>query len=341
MAAKPIILPDAYSGETNWEQWLLHFNDCADVNSWDAANKLKFLRVRLTGRAQTVFHRLSDTDKASFDDAVLALEAHFEPKGKRELYLADFSTRTKRLTETWVEYADELRGLVEKAYPDLSAAAHEQLALTQLFNSITDPQVVLAVKQKNPKSLSEAVTATLQIECILTSTRVASTSSPKDEPVSLPAHSVSQDDRLLELIAKLSDKIDNMATQTRQPRYNNRPRPAQQRPVSGLPDSSQTPRRPVVCFRSTTLCAVLNDTVRIPPYSELETLAFVNDFACESGIWLVEDNLSTSKRLNSTVARAIVTPNNHIVVRLINLANTPATIYKGTRVTSDNHSLIT
>ena len=36
--------------------------------------------------------------------------------------------------------------------------------------------------------------------------------------------------------------------------------------------------------RSTTLCAVLNDTVRIPPYSELETLALVNDFAHESGI---------------------------------------------------------
>ena len=136
--------------------------------------------------------------------------------------------------------------MVEKAYPDLNAAAHEQLALTQLFNSITDPQVVLPVKQKNPKSLSEAVTATLQIECILTSTRVATTSSPKDKPVSLPAHSVSQDDRLLELITKLSDKIDNMA---RQPRYNNRPRPAQQGPISGLRDSSQTPRRPIVCFR--------------------------------------------------------------------------------------------
>ena len=86
--------------------------------------------------------------------------------------------------------------------------------------------------------------------------------------------------------------------------------------------------------RSTPLCAVLNDTVRIPPYSELETLALVNDFAHESGIWLVEDSLSTSKRLSSTVARAIVTPNHHIVVRLINPANTPATIYKGTRIAS-------
>uniref|UniRef100_A0A1X7TFY0 Reverse transcriptase domain-containing protein n=1 Tax=Amphimedon queenslandica TaxID=400682 RepID=A0A1X7TFY0_AMPQE len=80
MASKPIILPDSFSGESNWEQWLLHFNDCADVNQWDADNKLRFLKVRLTGRAQSVFHRLPDTDKASFQAAVVALEAHFEPK---------------------------------------------------------------------------------------------------------------------------------------------------------------------------------------------------------------------------------------------------------------------
>lgn len=63
--------------------------------------------------------------------------------------------------------------------------------------------MVLAVKQKNPKSLAEAVTATLQTECILAATRVASTSPHRDDPVSIPAHSVSQqDDRLLDLITE-------------------------------------------------------------------------------------------------------------------------------------------
>lgn len=82
MATKPIILPDTYSGDCNWEQWILHYKDCATVNAWSDDEKLSFLGVRLTGRAQAVFHRLPDGDKASFSAAVQALEAHFEPKGK-------------------------------------------------------------------------------------------------------------------------------------------------------------------------------------------------------------------------------------------------------------------
>ena len=37
---------------------------------------------------------------------------------------------------------------------------------------------------------------------------------------------------------------------------------------------------------------------------------------------------------NIIVARAIVIPDNHIIVRLINPTNTPATIYKNTKIAS-------
>ena len=85
-----------------------HCADCAEVNGWTDAQKLSFLKVRLTGHAQGVFHRLSDTDKASYVAATAAVTAHFEPKEKRELYLANFSTRNKKPSETWIEYGEEL-----------------------------------------------------------------------------------------------------------------------------------------------------------------------------------------------------------------------------------------
>ena len=108
------LLPNLYSRESNWEQWLLH---CASVNSWDDDKKLSFLlKVHLTGRVQAVFRRLPDVDKNSFDTVVKALEAHFEPKGKRELYLAEFTTCTKKLSESWLTHGEEIQWLAAKVY---------------------------------------------------------------------------------------------------------------------------------------------------------------------------------------------------------------------------------
>ena len=41
MASRPLVLPEPFSGEGRWEEWLYHFQNVADVNGWDAAQKLK------------------------------------------------------------------------------------------------------------------------------------------------------------------------------------------------------------------------------------------------------------------------------------------------------------
>lgn len=102
----------------------------------------------MTGQAQAVFQRLTTTEKSSFNTAVKVLTDRFKPASKRELYLAEFSTRTRLPSETWPDYAEDLRRLATKVYPDLVADATEQIALTQFFSSITDSRVLLAVKQK-------------------------------------------------------------------------------------------------------------------------------------------------------------------------------------------------
>ena len=80
--------------------------------------------------------------------------------------------------------------------------------------------------------------------------------------------------------------------------------------------------------REPSLYAALCETVTIPPYSELETLSQVDSFSHNVSSWLIEDNLSSYKRINATVARAIVTPSSSIVVRLINPTNSSVTLHR-------------
>ena len=59
---------------------------------------------------------------------------------------------------------DDLKSLVDKAYPALEEAARERLAVNQYLQQLEHPQVAFSVKQKRPAKLDEAVSATLEME---------------------------------------------------------------------------------------------------------------------------------------------------------------------------------
>ena len=91
------MLPDPFDGasESRWEQWIYHFDNVATVNNWSDEDKLKWLKVRLTGRAQTAFQRLSAENQAEFQRAKDALKERFEPASRKHRYQAELQVRRK------------------------------------------------------------------------------------------------------------------------------------------------------------------------------------------------------------------------------------------------------
>ena len=74
------------------------------------------------------------------------------------------SSRISDAKEGWADFADELNSLADKAYPDLAEDARERLFINAY---LMQPQIAFSVRQKQPSTLDDAVTATLEMESYL------------------------------------------------------------------------------------------------------------------------------------------------------------------------------
>ena len=135
----------------------------ATINKWDDAAKLLWLKVRLVGAVWTTFNNYP----ASYADLTKALRDRFEPEAMKEMYVAEFQTHKKARTEGWVEFADHLKLLEDKAFPHLEDKTREYMALTQFMGQVGNPQVVFSIRQKWPTMLIGAVSATIEMESYL------------------------------------------------------------------------------------------------------------------------------------------------------------------------------
>ena len=116
MASKPVVLPETFQGTASWEDWIEHFERVAAVNEWTSnASKLKWLKVRLTGKAAAELKRFPEATTDDYTALKAALQKRFEPASKKELYMAEFQVRRKRNDEDWASFGDNLRFLAEKS----------------------------------------------------------------------------------------------------------------------------------------------------------------------------------------------------------------------------------
>ena len=186
--SKPLLLPEPYRGKAGgWVEWVDHFEHVAAVNKWTTGEeKLKWLKVRLTGKAQIALKKLPQDVKENYGECMNSLQHRFDPDSKRQLCVAELSTRARHKDEDWATFGDVLRVLADKAYPDLEEKARERLALNQFLAQIENAQVAFGMKQKQPTNVEEAVVATIELESYLGSSgkplRVSAVSTQEPDP---------------------------------------------------------------------------------------------------------------------------------------------------------------
>jgi len=239
LESKPVIVPEYFTGEGSYEDCIDQFKSISEINHWNDEQKLKWLKVRLTGRALMVYKKFPVTARVSFKNATKALRERFEPESHKDLYFAEFQTRCKSKKESWPEFGEDLRVLVDKVYPGLDDEACQQLALQKYLSQLDNEQVAFSVKQGKPRTIEAAVSVTLECESYLI--RPSSVGCGAVAPVQVTHTDVS----LVDMMTQLMARIDKLEENTSKLSYGRRD--AMQKKAVDREVSSGT--KVVVCFR--------------------------------------------------------------------------------------------
>ena len=169
MAARPVVMPEAFSGEPgerDWDAYEQYFIQCAELNGWDAGRRAQFLGVRLRGQAERFAATLEPATRQDWDQFARALRGRFAPGNREALHKASFRSRRQRSGESFADLADNLRRLVALAYPLAAHALRMKLARDQFVDSVSDVRLQLRLKENMPATLDDAVARAVQLEAL-------------------------------------------------------------------------------------------------------------------------------------------------------------------------------
>ena len=99
---RPIVMPESFAAlnSKEWDSWISHFEDCAELNEWNDARRAQFLAVRMRGAALLQLQSLSPGVRGNYTDFKRALREKFIPVERVELHSVDSSS--KHIPKPWL-----------------------------------------------------------------------------------------------------------------------------------------------------------------------------------------------------------------------------------------------
>ena len=163
-AVRPAVMPEAFDGETDWTEYLLYFEQCANVNGWADPVKAQFLGVRLRGLAQRYYATIPQARRIVWAHACADMAQRFAPDANERQYKAQFKARRRQPAEAIAHLADDLRRLVARGYPRMNAGDQQELVRDQFIDALTPISLRVRLQENPPANIQEAVEAALHLE---------------------------------------------------------------------------------------------------------------------------------------------------------------------------------
>jgi hypothetical protein len=167
------VRPESYDGKGDWEEYISHFENCAELGRWSHPEKVLSLAASLRGAARTFYIGLSETDKRSYRSLVQYLGERFGSTRHQNRWLSKLEMRKRQTDESIATLGDDLRQMSQKAYCNLDTIAQEALALNQLYKVITLEMKCRCI-DRDCRTVADAVDVIERYEALLDETKAKS-----------------------------------------------------------------------------------------------------------------------------------------------------------------------
>ena len=162
----PVEKPESYDGKLDWDEYISHFRDCADLGRWPDRTKLLFLAASLRRQARTYYMGLSAEDKGTFQTLCGKLNKRMGSSKNQNRWLSKLEMRKRLPSESIATLWDDIRQMAQRAYHNLDALAQEALALNQLYKVVSLEMKCRCI-DKDCQTIAEAVDVIERYESIL------------------------------------------------------------------------------------------------------------------------------------------------------------------------------
>lgn len=231
--------PEPFDGTNDWPEYLVYFEQLAEVHGWDHMTMAIVLGLSLKGSARSVLANLTLPQRRDYKTLKSALTQHFCPPQQIHLYQAELKARKRKPNESLPELGRDIARLIRLAYPSADLATRETIGINAFLDAIPGPaiEVRLNVLRGHPTTVLEAVALAMEVDALFEAEASKKSGGWKNRVHNVDGESEaeSQMSQLMRTVEKLERQVRELSRKTER-----RPRDENPRPYKTMPKQPET-----------------------------------------------------------------------------------------------------
>ena len=146
-----------YDGKVNWKVWFMQFDDIADRRRWNYTTKLGKLKELLKDDALAYFSRLPLNVRESYRLLCEKMNLRFGQKDTPRTAQTQLFVIKQKDEEELEEWAEHCMSVSMDGWQDQSEVVAQEQAVNAFLHGARERDSALAVMDKEPASIDEAV----------------------------------------------------------------------------------------------------------------------------------------------------------------------------------------